>query len=60
MIPTKTTDIPTTTTSIEELKKLADIYTSMTEPNKSIFVMSGSLLLASQNAAQQPRPQKTG
>lgn len=54
------TEIPINSTSDEELKKLADIYASMTEPNKSIFVMSGSLLLASQNAAQPPQPRKTG
>lgn len=50
------------TTDIE-LEKLADIYRVMDEPNRSIFIMSGSLLLASQNANQkitQSQPLKTG
>lgn len=45
----------------DELKKLADIYVGMGEPNRSIFIMSGSLLLASQNANQKkPQPKRTG
>lgn len=34
----------------KELKKLAEIYKQLSEPKRNIFVMSGNLLLASQQA----------
>lgn len=46
-------------TDISELEKLAHIYKELSEPKRNIFVMSGNLLLASQNAEKSQETKKT-
>ncbi len=44
----------------QELKKLAEIYEQLSEPKRNIFVMSGNLLLASQQAEENDDTRKAG
>ncbi|MFQ8681859.1 hypothetical protein [Enterocloster sp.] len=44
----------------KELKKLAEIYKQLSEPKRNIFVMSGNLLLASQQAEGNDDTRKAG